>query len=310
MVFLRRSRVQRSYRNIPGKERRSNWGHRGTVALTVQGSSTFATEGGSRWPGPYSRGRRPDSWVYLPSCNTLQLFTLRSDGAYVRPFALVPVVLASAALLVTLAPAARAQQVTPPATQRPTALPIVPGARVKSRRRLVSPHGELPEMKATPPLIEAAAGGASGRSPSTRSPGSRKPGDKRYNRGPMLKGQRSAFRSGRCSSGEPRGFSRPPIPEVQPRRYGTSSARLLGVVGAIGVPHSAGVVDVSPAQAHVVQPVSSRGDGILTRLSVLAESDARPSALPVVPGGVEPRRLGEARTTPHWSNVRAAEQAE
>ena len=156
-----------------------------------------------------------------------------------RPFALVPVVLASAALLVTLAPAARAQQVTPPATQRPTALPIVPGARVKvSASTLVSPLlANYLEMKGdTAVFIEAAAGRGIWTftlDQITRIEQSQ--GDKRYNRGPMLKGAAIGVPIGALLFWGTTGIFKTSDSTQKFNRGGTAllGAAVGGVVGAI-----------------------------------------------------------------------------
>jgi hypothetical protein len=110
----------------------------------------------------------------------------------VRLLALAPAAPALAVLLTTLAVPARAQQPTPPAPQTVTALPIVPGARVKvSASTLVSPLlANYLEMKGdTAVFIEAAAGrGIWTFTLDQITKIEQSQGDKKFNRMPMLKG--------------------------------------------------------------------------------------------------------------------------
>lgn len=173
------------------------------------------------------------------SCNALRLSTLRSDGAYVRPFALVPVVFASAALLVTLPHSVRAQQVTTPATERPVSLPIVPGARVKvSASTLVSPLlANYLEMKGdTAVFIEAAAGrGIWTFTLDQITKIEQSQGDKRYNRGPILKGAAIGVPTGALLFWGVTGIFKTSDSTQKFNRGGTAAlgAAVGGVVGAI-----------------------------------------------------------------------------
>jgi hypothetical protein len=110
----------------------------------------------------------------------------------VRLLALAHAAPVLAVLLTTLAVPARAQQPTPPAAQTVSALPIVPGARVKvSASTLVSPLlANYLEMKAdTAVFIEAAAGrGIWTFTLDQITKIEQSQGDKKFNRMPMLKG--------------------------------------------------------------------------------------------------------------------------
>jgi len=97
---------------------------------------------------------------YLSACNTLSFFTLRSDGAYVRSIAIVPVVSLVAALCLSGSTRlAGAQQAAP--TSGASQLPLVPGARVRiSSPTLVTPlmANFLETRGDTAVFIEAGAG--------------------------------------------------------------------------------------------------------------------------------------------------------
>lgn len=112
-----------------------------------------------------------------------------------RHSAIARPLLAAALLVLTLgAPIARAsaQQTTPPAATRTTVLPIVPGARVKvSATTLVAPLlANYLEMKGdTAVFIESSAGrGIWTFTLDQITKIEQSQGDKRYNKGPMLKG--------------------------------------------------------------------------------------------------------------------------
>lgn len=166
--------------------------------------------------------------------NVLQLFTLRSDGAYVRSLALVSV----ASLLGVLAAPAHAQQ-TPPATARTSpGLPIVPGARVRiSASTLVSPLlANYLEMKGdTAVFLEAAAGRGIWTftlDQITRIEQSQ--GEKRFNSGPMLKGGLIGIPAGALAFWGATGLFNPSDSTKQYNRGGTAATGAL-VGGVVGV---------------------------------------------------------------------------